>query len=159
MQEQHALHYPGAERTCDSLKHKFQALYNSKKPTGDPTCPEVVRCAKRAWESIKEKMDFSDGEGDLLDRDDDVMEEGEDAEDIAEVNTGVASGVASGEVTGGGNSVSSAGRHSVSSANGTGGGNRTSGGNPIIPILPPMLRTPRNRPTTNQQAASSFSNI
>ena len=84
-----------------------------------------------------------------------VEEEGEDAEDIAEVNTGVASG----EVTGGGNSVSSAGRHLVSSSNGTGGGNFTSGRNPIIPILPPMLHIPRNRRTTNQQTASSFSDM
>ena len=74
-------------------------------------------------------MDFSDREGDLLDRDDDVAEEGEDTEDNAGFNTGVASG----EVTGGGNSVSSAGRNSVSPANGTGVGNRTSAGNPIIP--------------------------
>ena len=155
MQEQHALHYPGEERTSDSLKRKFQALYNSRKPTGDPTCPEVVRRAKRAWESIKEKMDFSDGEGDLLERDDDVAEEGEDTEDNAGFNTGVASG----EVTGGGNSVSSVGRNSVSPANGTGGGNRTSAGNPIIPTLPPMLRTPRNRRTANQPAASSFSDM
>ena len=92
VQEQNLLHYPIETRTCESLKSKFRSLYNSKKPTRDPTCPEVVRRAKRAWESIKEKMDFSDGEDDLLDRDDDVAEEGEDTEDNADFNTGVASG-------------------------------------------------------------------
>ena len=59
VQEQH-MHYPSEVRMCDNLKHKFEALYNSKKPTRDLTCPAVVQRAKRAWESIKDKMDFSD---------------------------------------------------------------------------------------------------
>jgi hypothetical protein len=104
MQEQHMLYYPSEVRTYESLKHEFQELYNSKKPNGDPTCPAIVCLVKRAWDCIKEKMDFSDGEGVLNDTvsagagngDDSVNEEEEGAEGstntIEEFNTEVTSG-------------------------------------------------------------------
>ena len=105
VQEHSMLYYPGEARTCNSIKYMFQALYNSKKTTGDPTCPAIVRHAKREWDCIKEKMDFSGGEGVLnndmvsagVDNgDDDVDEEEEDAEggtnNIEELNTEVSSG-------------------------------------------------------------------
>jgi hypothetical protein len=63
VQEQHMLYYPGEAQMCDSLKRKIQGLCNSKKPTGDPTCPVIIRHAKRMWNRIKKKMDCSDGEG------------------------------------------------------------------------------------------------
>ena len=46
----------------DSLRRKFSLLYNHKKPTGDPSCPVCVCCAKQIWERIKQEMDISDGE-------------------------------------------------------------------------------------------------
>lgn len=59
---QHQSRYPDYDRTRDSIKRKFASLYNSKKPTGDPTCPPTVRRAKQLFNLIKEKMEFSDGQ-------------------------------------------------------------------------------------------------
>jgi len=42
-------------RDHESLKRKFNALANTKKPTGDPTCPDSVRQAKRLQYSIETK--------------------------------------------------------------------------------------------------------
>ncbi len=129
MQEQHMLYYPGEAERCDSLKFKFQALYKLKKLTRNPMCPAFVHCAKRAWDHIKEKMDFSDGEVVLNDTlgaemgngDDDVDEDQDGAEgatnNIEELNTEVAIGEGTvlhatssrSAPTGGGNSVTSVG--------------------------------------------------
>lgn len=79
--ERHCTYYPGLGRTRESLKRKFASLYNHKKPTGDPTCPAVVRRAKRVWELIKAEMDISDGE-----REDDHEEENEDEDNGLNVN-------------------------------------------------------------------------
>jgi hypothetical protein len=46
-----------------SLRDRFKRLHSTKKPTGDQTCPPDVQCAKIIYESIKDKMEFSDGEG------------------------------------------------------------------------------------------------
>ncbi len=59
----HVENYPG--RTLDSIRRKFNALANHKKPTGDPHCPPTVRRAKRIFALIRERMDISDGEDDL----------------------------------------------------------------------------------------------
>ena len=59
----HIENYPG--RTLDSIRRKFNALANHKKPTGDPHCPPTVRRAKRIFALIRERMDISDGEDDL----------------------------------------------------------------------------------------------
>ncbi len=40
-------------RDVDSLKNKFKGLKNTKKPTGDPTCPEYVKRAKRLQQEIE----------------------------------------------------------------------------------------------------------
>jgi hypothetical protein len=68
--ERHLTRYPDGERTRESIKRKFSSLDNSKKPTGDPTCPPIVRTAKRIYNKIKERMDVSDGEDDGLEEDD-----------------------------------------------------------------------------------------
>ena len=59
----HIENYPG--QTLDSIRHKFNALANDKKPTGDPHCPPTVRRAKRIFALIRERMDISEGEDDL----------------------------------------------------------------------------------------------
>lgn len=77
--DRHLTRYPDLDRTKDSIKRKFASLYNSKKPTGDPTCPPQVRNAKRIYNLIKDKMDLSDGEGGLLFEVDDDEDEEEQA--------------------------------------------------------------------------------
>jgi hypothetical protein len=47
VEEEHNGYYPDTQRDVDSLKRKFATLYGSKMPTGDPSCPPVVRRAKR----------------------------------------------------------------------------------------------------------------
>ena len=64
--EAHRNLFPDLKRNTKSLKRKFEALYNHRKPTGDPTCPVAVRKAKLIWEEIKSGMDFSDAEGELV---------------------------------------------------------------------------------------------
>ena len=63
--EAHRISFPDLKRTTKSLKRKFEALYNHKKPTGDPTCPVIVRRAKQIWEDMRRSMDFSDAEGEI----------------------------------------------------------------------------------------------
>ena len=43
--------YP--ERDTDSLRQKFKQLRNVHKPTGDPSCPEAVRRAKRIFAKVR----------------------------------------------------------------------------------------------------------
>ena len=59
----HIENYPG--RTLDSIRRKFNALANHKKPTGDPNCPPTVRRAKRIFALIRQRMDISDGEDEV----------------------------------------------------------------------------------------------
>ena len=63
--EAHRISFPDLKRTTKSLKRKFEALYNHRKPTGDPTCPVSVRRAKQIWEDMRRAMDFSDAEGEI----------------------------------------------------------------------------------------------
>jgi hypothetical protein len=51
----HAQNFPKMQQTSDSIKRKLQALYRSKKPTGDPFCPPEVRKAKQLWHDIVNK--------------------------------------------------------------------------------------------------------
>ncbi len=44
-------------RDAESLRFKFKTLKNAKKPTGDPTCPEEVKRAKRIYREIERKME------------------------------------------------------------------------------------------------------
>ena len=53
-----------ASRDADSLKAKFKSLRNVKKPTGDPSCPEEVKRAKRAQYSIEARMGVSNMDDD-----------------------------------------------------------------------------------------------
>ncbi len=45
-----------AYRDVESLRNKFKALKNSKKPTGDPRCPENVKRAKRIQRDIDNEV-------------------------------------------------------------------------------------------------------
>jgi len=82
----HASYYPDLGRTTESLKRKFAMLYNSKKPTGDPTCPLQVRRAKRAWEDIKASMDIGVDDDRMSVRGDGNGNEAEDTEDNLEAD-------------------------------------------------------------------------
>ena len=55
----HLTRYPYSDRTKVSIKRKFSSLYNSKIPTGDPTCPSTVKTAKKIYKLIKEKIEIS----------------------------------------------------------------------------------------------------
>jgi len=65
----HAENFPTMQRTSDSINRKFQALYRSKKPTGDPFCPPEVRKAKQLRHDIVTKSEISSAEGNDDDRD------------------------------------------------------------------------------------------
>jgi hypothetical protein len=62
-----------AYRDVESLRNKFKSLKNSKKPTGDPRCPENVKRAKRIQKDI-------DNEVGAVEVDDDSSESGRDSE-------------------------------------------------------------------------------
>ena len=47
-------------RDGNSLKAKFKSLKNVRKPTGDPTCPPMVRRAKLAQRAIEGRMAVAD---------------------------------------------------------------------------------------------------
>ena len=49
------------QRTKETLKRKFQNLYLTRIPTGDPTCPPHVCKAKLIYELKKQKCDISVG--------------------------------------------------------------------------------------------------
>ena len=54
----HAQNFPTMQQTSDSIKRKLQALYRSKKPTGDPFCPPEVRKAKQLRHDIAPRVRF-----------------------------------------------------------------------------------------------------
>jgi hypothetical protein len=74
----HAQHFPTMQRTSDSIKRKFQALYRSKKPTGDPFCPPEVRKAKQLRHDIVTKSEISSAEGNDDDRDGSFVDDPDD---------------------------------------------------------------------------------
>jgi hypothetical protein len=45
-----------SERSWESCRNKFKYLKNTKKPTGDPSCPWEVKEAKRIYREIEGKM-------------------------------------------------------------------------------------------------------
>jgi hypothetical protein len=49
-------------RTSDSLRKRFTKLFTTKKPTGDPDCPPVVRAAKLTRRAILAKVDSASGD-------------------------------------------------------------------------------------------------
>ena len=77
--------YPDTSRKPGSLKRKFQLLYTSKKPTGDPDCPPQVRRAKWIWKTIKGKMGVASLGGDSKEDDYDDDDNEEEKEDMPEV--------------------------------------------------------------------------
>ena len=50
----------GKNWSGEDLKNKFKALKAMRKPTGDPTCPPVVRRAKNVQRAIEARMDVQD---------------------------------------------------------------------------------------------------
>jgi hypothetical protein len=61
-----------AERDEEQIRNKFKALRNTKKPTGDPTCPPNIRRAKQLMHLIERRcsvttMDDSDSDGEVGD--------------------------------------------------------------------------------------------
>ena len=61
--DNHGSEFPNANREAQSLRRKFQALYNVRIPTGDPQCPAHVRKAKRIKNLIEERADASNLSG------------------------------------------------------------------------------------------------
>jgi hypothetical protein len=57
--EWHNSEFPSTNREAQSLRRKFQSLYNIRIPTGDPECPAHVRRAKRLRYSIEQRADSS----------------------------------------------------------------------------------------------------
>jgi hypothetical protein len=58
--EHHLSRYPNRQCSVDSIKQKFKELYSKKIPTGDPNCPQEVRCAKWLRRQIINSMNASD---------------------------------------------------------------------------------------------------
>ena len=59
----HEKAWPNERRNVQSLKRKFQILYRTKTPTGDPNSPPEVKRAKAIyWGKIYEKTGMSEGD-------------------------------------------------------------------------------------------------
>ena len=61
--KQHKINFPAEDRKLDSIKRKFQELYQTKVPTGDPFVPIEVMMAKEIQKAREEKIEASDCEG------------------------------------------------------------------------------------------------
>lgn len=61
----HATKYKEQKRNLGSIRRKFRDLYRMKIPTGDPTCPNEVRRAKRIHKDIRTKSQAITGEEDF----------------------------------------------------------------------------------------------
>ncbi len=59
----HKCNFPTEDRTRESLKRKFQDLYRSKIPTGNPSMPNNIRRAKRIHQLIEQRINASAREG------------------------------------------------------------------------------------------------
>ncbi len=59
----HEINFPAEDRTRESLKRKFQDLYCTKIPTGNPFIPNDVRRAKEIQRMREERIHSSDCEG------------------------------------------------------------------------------------------------
>lgn len=85
--DRHLESYPDQGRDTSSLRTKFNRLVSATPPTGDPSCPEEVRRAKRIYKLIEEKADASQ----LLDMDEIGLDS--DKEQSTDGNEKVVSGV------------------------------------------------------------------
>jgi hypothetical protein len=72
---QHSIKFGNTNRTKETIKRKFQLLYLSKPPTGNPNIPEEIKRAKEIYNDIKEKVDGSSGDPDEENFDGDEDEE------------------------------------------------------------------------------------
>ena len=60
----HKCRFPTEDRTCESLKWKFQELYRTKPATGSSFIPNDVRQANAILKMMQERTNSSDCEGD-----------------------------------------------------------------------------------------------
>ncbi|ETK91724.1 hypothetical protein L915_04720, partial [Phytophthora nicotianae] len=58
----HNWSFSANNRTVDSLRRKFAALCQSRKPTGNPTCPAEVRTAKLVRFLMTQRADIGEGD-------------------------------------------------------------------------------------------------
>jgi hypothetical protein len=73
---------PDRSRSAEDLRNKFKKLRNVKKPTGDPSCPEEVKRAKRIHRKIEGRMAVADfNQSDDDDDDEEDNESGGDEEE------------------------------------------------------------------------------
>lgn len=72
-------------QSVDSIRCKFFALYNHKKPTKVPYCSPQANHAKRVWKMLQSEMIFLNGEktinDPLNDSEEDIAMEGDDDEE------------------------------------------------------------------------------
>jgi hypothetical protein len=139
----HETRYPDMDRTKESIKRKFSSLYNAKKPTGDPTCPPTVRSAKRIFNMIKEKMDFSDGESGGSDEEE--VENGEEEDNEGNGAPQVTLETPSADAT-------------VARTNGANVGSGGSGDNAVVPfkMVPSSSKKRKSGSTGGKQESESF---
>jgi len=62
----HVVNFLNTGHDPSKLKQKFQQLYRTNVPTGDPICPPDVRMAKRLQEAIRKKSEIDDGEAPII---------------------------------------------------------------------------------------------
>ena len=55
--QKHYEKFPETDRDVTSIRRKYNKLHTARVPTGDPSCPPLVRQAKRIHRDIEEKMD------------------------------------------------------------------------------------------------------
>ena len=77
----HKCNFPGEDRTKESLKRKFQDLYRTKIPTGDPHIPPHIKRAKKIQQMREERINSSECEDS---EDFDVVDESEDPKSNSE---------------------------------------------------------------------------
>ena len=143
----HVVYWPDTKRDAKSLKRKFDALSNSKAPTGDPNCPPNVLWAKRIRRKINDTLDYSsagsggssfEGENDN-DDDDDDDDDDDSANILASAGTPSAATPTLGVIA-----SASASAVSVSAASTT-----------TTDKVPSILSTPTTKTNSFSQVASS----
>lgn len=69
------------ERSWESCRNKFKYLKNTKKPTGDPSCPWEVKEAKRIYREIEGKMAVAEIDDIIAEEENGDCEENADCSD------------------------------------------------------------------------------
>ena len=71
----HQLAFPDQDRLAAALRRKFNSLFKTAPPTGNPSCPDYIREAYRVRRMIVDKTEGSDGGSDI-DPDGDLFGDG-----------------------------------------------------------------------------------